>query len=99
MNPMNDDHLPTNDDWRLMGQEKYLQGVKLYWRQYTRHSETWDHDHCSFCGAKFMVEDYPDVLHVGYATDDQYHWVCEDCFEDFKDRFQWEVVKKEGNQS
>ncbi len=90
---MNDESSLLNGDWRLMGQERFLQAVKLYWRKYTRYSETWDHDHCAFCSAKFMVEDYPDVLHEGYSTEDQYYWVCKNCFEDFKERFQWEVIK------
>ena len=82
-----------DDDWRLTGQDSFLHGVKLIWSKYTRHSETWDHDHCEFCGAKFMVEDTPDALHEGYATEDRYHWVCENCFEDFKERFQWEETR------
>lgn len=57
-------------DWRLQGQEKYLKGVELRWQVYRRYPEKpdWDHDHCEFCWAKFMVEDYPDVLHEGYST-------------------------------
>jgi hypothetical protein len=73
------------DDWRLQGQERYLKGATLYWRKYRRPpwNPDWDHDHCEFCGAKFMEEDYPDVLHEGYATSDEYRWVCKPCFEDF----------------
>jgi hypothetical protein len=82
-------------DWRLTGQEKFLQGVTLYHRQYRRYAQnpTWDHDHCDFCGDKFMVEDYPDVLHEGYSTVDDYHWICEKCYEDFKSIFQWMVIE------
>jgi hypothetical protein len=82
------------NDWRFQGQEKYLQGVTLYHRHYRRYAQNpnWDHDHCDFCGAKFMVEDFPDALHQGYATVDDYHWICEKCFGDFKDIFQWNVI-------
>lgn len=82
-------------DWRICGQEAYLQGVTLVHRRYRRYPKdpSWDHDHCSFCWAKFMVEDYPDVLHVGYATVDDYYWVCETCFQDFKEKFQWNVIE------
>ena len=81
-------------DWRLMGQERYLQGVALVWRRYRRpaRNPNWDHDHCEFCGAKFMVEEHPDVLHEGYATLDDHRWICERCFLDFKDRFGWSLV-------
>jgi hypothetical protein len=39
-----------------------------------------------------MVEDYPDVLHEGYATQDDYHWICERCFEDFREQFRWTLA-------
>lgn len=81
------------DDWRLQGQETYLKGVHLWWKRYVRYSERWEHDHCEFCWAKFMVEDYPDVLHEGYATEDNYRWICEQCFDDFKVLFEWEVMQ------
>jgi hypothetical protein len=87
---MSDGSGALNSDWRMTGQDSYLRGVKLFWRKYTRYSETWDHDHCEFCLAKFMVEDHPGVLHKGYSTEDQRYWVCKSCFEDFKERFEWE---------
>ena len=40
-----------------------------------------------------MEEDYPNVLHEGYATEGNYHWICEQCFEDFKDLFAWRVMQ------
>lgn len=63
-------------------------------RMYRRYPKNpgWDHDHCSFCWAKFMVEDYPDVLHEGYCTLDEYHWMCRNCLEDCKNLFEWRVV-------
>lgn len=84
------------DDWRLMGQEKFLKGVRLVKQAYRRYplNPEWDHDHCEFCGAKFMVEDYPDVLHEGFSTENDYYWVCEKCFFDFKEYFAWEVLEK-----
>ena len=79
----------SKEDWRLRGQERYLQGVKLQWRDYVPYREGWEHDHCEFCSAKFMVKGNSGVLHEGYATEDQYYWVCAACFEDFKHRFRW----------
>ena len=86
-------------DWRLQGQERYLRGATLVRRRYRRYAEnaSWDHDHCEFCWAKFMVEDYPDVLHEGYCTEDEYRWICEQCFNDFRDHFGWSV--RDGNVS
>jgi hypothetical protein len=80
-------------DWRLQGQERYLKGVALALRKYERYAANadWDHDHCEFCGAKFMVEDVADVLHEGYCTADQYRWICVGCFNDFRAHFEWKV--------
>jgi hypothetical protein len=80
-------------DWRLQGQERYLKRATLVRRAYRRYARNpyWDHDHCEFCSAKFTVEAHPDTLQEGYATLDDYHWVCSACFEDFKGRFAWTV--------
>jgi hypothetical protein len=45
--------MPLDTDWRLQGQEAYLQDTILHWRQWRQIHENWDHDHCEFCGAKF----------------------------------------------
>jgi hypothetical protein len=83
--------VPDNKDWRLTNQEKYLMGVSLVHRRYEPAADN-DHDHCAFCWVKFMVNDHPDMLHQGYATLDKYHWICERCFKDFKERFRWKLV-------
>ncbi len=74
-------------DWRLQGQEKFLMRAAFAKRQYQKYRDDWDHDHCEFCSEKFS--EGPKDLHVGYATQDNLHWVCEGCFEDFKQHFQW----------
>jgi phage terminase large subunit-like protein len=79
------------NDWRLTGQEKYLKGVTLSRRPYSRIREGWDHDHCAFCWAKFMETGPPDTLTEGYTTEDNYHWICIQCFEDFQEMFGWAV--------
>ncbi len=76
------------DDWRLTNQINYLKKVKLQHKKYVIGNSNSDHDHCEFCWEKF--EDGKDE---GYCTLDYYHWICEGCFEDFKDMFEWEVVK------
>ena len=80
----------TADDWRLMGQERYLQGATLRWATWWPYQEGWDHDHCAFCFVHFgdhVFEDDPDTQLEGYVTEDDYHWVCRRCCEDFKQRF------------
>ena len=83
--------MADDKDWRLTNQEKYLTGVSLVRRRYEPIPPN-DHDHCEFCWKKFMVQDYPDVLHEGYATLDNYRWICESCFRDFHKRFRWQIV-------
>jgi hypothetical protein len=81
-----------NNDWRLQNQEDYLKGVTLTFKAYSKYREEWDHDHCEFCQMKFMEVGHPDALHEGFITEDNYHWVCSQCFEDFKELFEWKVA-------
>jgi hypothetical protein len=75
-----------------MGQESYLLGKQLIYKQWIQYQENWDHDHCEFCMAKFS--NYKDALHSGYCTMDERQWICEDCYNDFKEFFQWRTVNK-----
>ena len=74
-------------DWRLQGQEKYLAGVLLLKKRYTKHRADWEHDHCEFCMRKFSERSGD--LNDGYVTEDGYRWICGDCYRDFKEKFQW----------
>lgn len=78
-----------SEDWRLQGQEKFLKGISLTLQAYSKYREGWDHDHYSFCQAKFMENGGADTLREGYATEDRYHWVCKQCFQDFRAMFEW----------
>jgi hypothetical protein len=46
-----------------------------------------------------FIEEHPDIRTAGYSTlgtgpegDDSYRWICEDCFNDFREQFAWRVV-------
>jgi hypothetical protein len=82
----------TDDDWRLQGQEHYLSAAKLSWRHWSETRPGWDHDHCSFCWAKFAAFEGPGILHDGYTTDDEYYWVCPTCAADFAQRFNFILI-------
>ena len=71
--------MANDDDWRIRGQETYLEGATLIRKRYTAWSEDWDHDHCVFCWATFMDPDLspesrksvgqnPEILTEGYAV-------------------------------
>jgi len=79
------------NDWRLKRQRKYLQGIRLQWKDFLAYRPGNSSDHCEFCWAKFQDAQLPDVLRQGYASEDNYYWICKNCFEDFKELFQWKV--------
>ena len=74
-------------DWRLFHQENFLLRRKLAFKEFP---SRYDHAHCAFCWEKFGKND--GNLHMGYCTEDEQHWICEQCFRDFKERFAWKVV-------
>lgn len=83
------------DDWRLMGQETFLQGAQLILQTWRPYRSGWDHDHCEFCSRHISVPlavDDEDAVGRGYATPDGYHWICEPCFADFQAQFDWTVA-------
>ena len=82
------------NDWRLQGQENYLTGLTFELKKYKKYSPNWDHDHCEFCWKEFSEEKSEDVLNEGYATEDNYRWICPACFLDFKEMFDWKVKEE-----
>ena len=76
------------EDWRLLrGQDQYLSSVTLQFSDYMPSNDINDHDHCEFCMEKFGSGETD--LKSGYCTKDRYVWICQNCFQDFKDRFNW----------
>ena len=56
---------------------EFLEGEKIqhFW-----------HEHCEFCWEKALT----DKEYSFYCTEDMRYWVCEECFNDFKEKFNWE---------
>ncbi len=77
------------NDWRLTNQKKYLMNKLLLMKNYKDRTSSTDHDHCEFCLDKFS-EDKQDI-NIGYCTEDCYYWICPNCYNDFKDLFQWKL--------
>lgn len=81
------------EDWRLYGKEdsveRLLQGQTFVYRKFKTQGRN-DHEHCFFCMDKIAEEGRGDYTH-GYAREDLKWWVCEVCFADFKDRFDFKL--------
>ena len=77
------------DDWRLKRQRKYIEGLTLFYKDFVPFRRGMDSDHCEFCWAKFGVSVAPDVLNQGYTTENNYYWICKNCYEDFREMFDW----------
>ena len=97
---MGDNHVVAvaEDDWRLQGQERYLTGRTLRWAVWWSYQEGWDHDHCEFCWAEISdrpIDDHTEYNAMWVTADDDYHWICPNCFSDFRTRFGWSVVGDE----
>lgn len=88
-------------DWRLSGKDhiawQWLYGAVVRRIRYIESRERSDHEHCGFCWAKFMEHDYPDhspMLHIGFKADDTSGmWICDVCFQDFCDHFNWLIAE------
>lgn len=82
------------DDWRLRGQEEYLQNKEFRFREFIPSGNGSLHTHCEFCWHKFMeyAEGVEDCSQEGFCSSDDKYWVCEECFRDFKDKFNWKLI-------
>ena len=61
---------------------EYLEGEKIqhFW-----------HEHCDFCWEKALT----DKDCTFYCTEDMHYWICEKCFQDFREKFNWTVKSDE----
>ncbi len=88
-----------NTDWRLStikNEEEILQNKKLSFQKFKTIGVN-DHEHCYFCWQKITDLDIPDIDIEGYCFyNDIYNrkiWICKNCYNDFKKRFNWEIKK------
>ncbi len=85
-------NIVKSDDWRLTGQEGYLLFARLKEVIPLEHINSLDdpemfHEQCSFCWEK--VEENKDKKH--YCTLDNYHWICNECYNDFEKMFKFNI--------
>lgn len=88
-------------DWRLgRDQEDYMKGKTIVFKKFKSKLSkdhphyVGDHYHCEFCWHRFMEDStgIEDCSTEGYSTLDGYQWICEECYNDFKDMFNWIVL-------
>ena len=88
--------LIEENDWRLsMGQGEGMENREFGYKEFAKPSEKWNHEHCVFCRHKFMEnpEGMKDCSKQGYcSTDGKEEWICDECFDDFKEMFHLKVV-------
>lgn len=96
MNDRNKPWLPSptwketwREDYRIQGQEGYLLNKHLQHRKFDRKLCVEDFDQCEFCWSCFD-EDKSCPLNA-YFEPMVKVWICEDCFNDFKEHFHWTV--------
>ena len=84
--------MKSEGNWRLFGQDQYLHGLELVFKRYRSSSNSPIGDHCEFCSREFAeIADGPEVETEGYATRNGFRWICSQCYEDFKAKFEWTV--------
>lgn len=77
------------DDWRIMGQEGYLMGKSLQYRKFRKELCHEDYDQCDFCWECFD-RDNSTPMHAYFVPEERL-WICERCYKDFREHFQWTV--------
>ncbi len=77
------------EDWRLTGQEEYLSNVelkKVNLEELKSKNDLW-HEHCEFCMETISNKSEHEV----YTTNDEYRWICKNCYNDFNKKFGWKI--------
>ena len=59
---------------------------KKDWLEGEKIQHLW-HEHCEFCWDKATTDNDCEF----YCTEDMRYWICKECFDDFKEKFEWAV--------
>ena len=84
----------TEKDWRLDPNDDFLKGETFCFKTF-KSSAMSDHEHCYFCWQKITDLPIENSDREGYCTisseTGQKIWVCKNCFDDFKKRFDFKL--------
>ena len=86
--------------WKIAYRDKnaFFQAIEQYAKEFVKNMnrgheflegnqiQRFWHEHCAFCWEKALT----DKECTFYCTDDMGHWICEECFCDFREKFHWE---------
>lgn len=85
----------AKNDWRLDTYDGYLDGATFTLQKFVS-TKSNDHEHCVFCWQKITDLDIKDCETEGYCTmyekTGQTQWICKDCFNEFKKKFNFKVI-------
>lgn len=81
---MNDKKIEEWIEWEKQSKD-YLYDKKLVYLSYP---DSLDHEHCELCWARFGNN--AQELTSGYYEPDSKSWICEECYQRFKNVFRWE---------
>ena len=78
--------------WYVIAYEdkEYLHSKKLEFREFDHAIP--DHRHCEVCWA--TISQCSEDLHFGYYENDSRSWICEDCYDNFRELFKWTAENK-----
>lgn len=85
----------AENDWRLDMYDGYLDGATFTLKKFVSANGN-DHEHCVFCWKKITDLSIEDCETEGYCTmyekTGQTQWICKDCFDDFKKKFNFKII-------
>ncbi len=69
-----------------------MRGMKFIYKKFCAKKENRSHTHCEFCWHKFMenCNGVKDCSAHGFCSMDGRYWVCEQCFNDFREMLSWQ---------
>ena len=76
-------------EWNVEESDISLNNHVLHRKIFSDRLKDTEHEHCEFCSALFGSQKRDFV--EGYCTEDYYYWICDHCYNEFKDEFNWTI--------
>ncbi len=79
--------LKMNNNWHLTNQMNYLYQKNLIKGTFKLIVKAGSMNIVLFVLKKMIIPT------LAYSTEDRYHWICPECFDDFKTMFEWRIIE------